>query len=168
MTPEIRFIDPNYNDLFRIPDGGYIAVTRSMGEVYPNTQEESIRRCRYIDECHVEIDGRCFHICQFAELQASIGATIRPESAPEMVANYRITHCITVGEIMFKLGHNPAAVQPYATWKSSKQDPAQNDWGHYWSHRSDAWSDFLCRANAERSGIPYDHTKLHTKNDHER
>ena len=28
----IRFIDPNYKELFRIPDGGKIIITSSWGE----------------------------------------------------------------------------------------------------------------------------------------
>ena len=31
---EIRFITPNYDELFRIPDGGSIVVTRPEGEEY--------------------------------------------------------------------------------------------------------------------------------------
>ena len=48
----IRFIDSHYNDLFRIPDGGTIVLTYSDGE----RQE---RKCRFVDEYHTEISGRC-------------------------------------------------------------------------------------------------------------
>lgn len=58
---EIRFIDSNYNELFRIPDGGHIAVKYSDGHI-----EEKL--CNYIDDYHLFIDGVCFHICQWAEL----------------------------------------------------------------------------------------------------
>ncbi len=34
-----------------------------------------------------------------------------------------------------------------------------------WSSRSDAWSDLLCRADAERTGKPYDHTKRYKQKD---
>lgn len=60
----IRFIDPGYNELFRIPDGGKIRIIRADG-----TQDEYT--CRYIDDSHMELmDGRnsVYHICQFAEL----------------------------------------------------------------------------------------------------
>ena len=56
----IRFIDPNYKELFRIPDGGRIIVTTSWGE----KREYS---CRFIDECHTEVGNNIFHICEFAE-----------------------------------------------------------------------------------------------------
>lgn len=59
----IRFIDPNYKELFRIPDGDQIRITRSDGTFVDRT-------CRYIDDCHVEIGdgwGSLFHICEFAE-----------------------------------------------------------------------------------------------------
>ena len=59
----IRFIDPNYKELFRIPDGDMIRIIREDGTHIDET-------CRYIDEYHVEIGGgwdSMFHICQFAE-----------------------------------------------------------------------------------------------------
>lgn len=60
----IRFIDSHYNDLFCIPDGGEISITRSDGM-------KLTMNCRYIDETHFEQSGGGFndiwHICQFAE-----------------------------------------------------------------------------------------------------
>lgn len=56
----IRFIDPNYKELFRIPDGGKIAITYSDGSKDEKT-------CRYIDEYHVEVGSNLYHICEFAE-----------------------------------------------------------------------------------------------------
>ena len=54
---EIRFIDSHYNELFRIPDGGQIMITTpDGGKIRAN--------CKYIDEYHTDIDGRCYHICQ--------------------------------------------------------------------------------------------------------
>ena len=70
----IRFIDSCYNELFRIPDGGQIRITYPDGETYT-------RRCRYIDDCHVEIGtGSCnlFHICEFAERMERNGAVVEP------------------------------------------------------------------------------------------
>lgn len=157
---EIRFIDPEYNELFRIPDSGYIVVTRPEGEIFPGTQEEWVGKCKFLDEAHTEINGECFHICQFAEIQERISSTIRPEPNPEMVGNYRVTHRTFVGDKIFKFGHNPGAVQPYATWQSYKDNPERNDWGHYWSDRNTATSDFFLRADAERTGKSYDHTTL--------
>ena len=56
----IRFIDPQYKELFRIPDGGKVIVKTSWGEKreYP---------CRFIDEYHTEVGSNLYHICEFAE-----------------------------------------------------------------------------------------------------
>ena len=74
----IRFIDPNYKELFRIPDGGRIIVTNSWGE----KREYS---CRFIDECHTEVGNNIFHICEFAERMEYGGHTCEPvrDNLPE-------------------------------------------------------------------------------------
>ena len=157
---EIRFIDPHYNELFRIPHGGRIVVTRPMGEMYTGVQEQWVGTCKYLDDYHTEINGECYHICQFAEIQERLGATVVPEIEPEMVGNYRITRRTTVVDKVFKFGVNPKAVQPYATWQSYTNNLKQNDWGHYWSDKSTASQDFFLRADSERRGVSYDHTTL--------
>ena len=68
----IRFIDPHYKELFRIPDGGKIVITTSWGEKMERT-------CRFIDEYHTEIGGNLYHICEFAERMAHNGATYEPK-----------------------------------------------------------------------------------------
>ncbi len=158
---EIRFIDPNYKELFRIPDGGRIVVTRPMGEMYPGVQEQWVGQCKYLDEYHTEINGECYHICQFAEIQERIGSKVEPEKEPERIGNYRVTARTFVGNKIFKLGYNPKAAQPYATWQSYKENPGRNDWGHYWAAKSAARTDFFRRADAERTGKTYDHTKAY-------
>lgn len=65
----IRFIDPNYNLKFIIPDGGAIAINFSTGD----TREY---QCRYIDDYHVEIGDFLYHICEFAELMGHNGHTV--------------------------------------------------------------------------------------------
>lgn len=74
----IRFIDPNYKELFRIPDGDKIRILRSDG-----TQADCT--CRYIDECHLEVGNSLYHICQFAEIMERNGSTVIPlrSSLPE-------------------------------------------------------------------------------------
>ena len=59
----IRFIDPAYNELFTLPDGGKIRLT------YPSGKQKDIT-CRYIDNHHFELgdNGSIYHACQFAEL----------------------------------------------------------------------------------------------------
>jgi hypothetical protein len=150
---QIRFIDPNYNELFCIPDGGHIIVTRPDGEQW-------VGKCKYLDAYHTEINGDCFHICQFAEIQQRIGATYMPEVEPEIIGGYRITARTFVNDKVFKFGHNPQAPSPYATWQGYQGKPDCNDWGHYWSDKSTARQDFFLRADAERTGKSYDHTNL--------
>lgn len=70
----IRFIDPHYNEKFRIPDGGKIIITYADGE-------KAERSCRYIDEYHTEVGNNIFHICEFAELMQRNGNTYEPKIA---------------------------------------------------------------------------------------
>lgn len=72
---EIRFIDSRYNELFRIPDGGQILITFANGKELKAT-------CKYIDEYHTDIDGRCYHICQWAELNERDGRTYKAIEPP--------------------------------------------------------------------------------------
>lgn len=70
----IRFITPDYKELFRIPDGDKIRIFTGGGE----TRD---RICRFIDETHFETSGdyadALYHICEFAErLERSHGSVI--------------------------------------------------------------------------------------------
>ena len=80
----IRFIDPNYKELFRIPDGGKIVISYAWGE-----KEE--RTCRFIDEYHTEIGNNLYHICQFAELMERNGHTCepKPQEPPQKAAKHK-------------------------------------------------------------------------------
>ena len=74
----IRFINPHYKELFRIPDGDHIRIT------YPDGSHKD-RTCRYIDDSHVEVDNNLYHICEFAEIMESNGNTVVPlrDSLPD-------------------------------------------------------------------------------------
>lgn len=74
----IRFVDTNYNEKFRIPDGGKIIIHYAWGE-----NEE--RTCRFIDEYHTEIGSNLYHICEFAERMEQNGHTYepKPDEAPK-------------------------------------------------------------------------------------
>lgn len=77
----IRFINPHYKELFRIPDGDKIRIIHSDGEKTDYT-------CRYIDDYHVEIGSgwnSLLHICQFEEIMERNGSTVIPlrSSLPE-------------------------------------------------------------------------------------
>lgn len=73
---EIRFIDINHNELFRVPDGGQIIIT------YPNGAKQRAT-CKYISEQYMGIDGRCYHNLQWAELMKESGRTYVPAGPPE-------------------------------------------------------------------------------------
>lgn len=73
----IRFITPNYDELFRIPDGGTIRVE------YPDSVFS--QKCEYIDDYHTLIGGTPYHICQFAEILEKNGGRCIPE--PEVLAD---------------------------------------------------------------------------------
>lgn len=68
----IRFINPNYKELFRIPDGGKIIITNDLGE-------KAERTCRYIDEAHTEVGNYLYHICEFAERMEQNGSSYEPK-----------------------------------------------------------------------------------------
>ena len=74
----IRFITPDYKEVFRIPDGDKIRITSSWGE-------KSECTCRYIDDYHLEVGNNLYHICELAERMEQNGATITPlrSSLPE-------------------------------------------------------------------------------------
>lgn len=75
----IRFINSDYKELFRIPDGGKIIVTSSWGE-------KSEHACRFIDECHTEVGNNLYHICEFAERMEKNGATYEPKPTEPQTA----------------------------------------------------------------------------------
>lgn len=74
----IRFIDPHYKEIFRIPDGDQMRITTTDGEKLDST-------CRYIDDYHVEVGRNLYHICEFAERMEQAGNTVVPlrSSLPE-------------------------------------------------------------------------------------
>lgn len=70
----IRFITPDYKELFRIPNGDQIRIIRPNGD-------HSDKQCWYIDDYHVEVgcyQGDVYHICQLAELLERNGNTVIP------------------------------------------------------------------------------------------
>lgn len=67
----IRFITPEYKEIFRISDGGQILVN------YADGKREAFT-CKYLDDYHLLVGYRTFHICEFAETMQRIGAHIEP------------------------------------------------------------------------------------------
>jgi len=153
---EIRFITPDYKELFRIPDGGHIVVTRPEGEMYPETQEQWIGTCKYLDDYHTEINGNCYHICQFAEIQQEIGSVVKPLEKPEIINGYQVYEKIRVGQKTFTAGRNPQAKanRRCVTWQSQKDRLIKGE-TRYFPDKEEAWGDLLRRADGERRGVPY-------------
>ena len=69
---DVRFIDPRYNELFRVPDGSMVQLT------FPNGRQYS-ERVEYLDDYHMRIGSSVQHICEFAEKIARSHATVEPE-----------------------------------------------------------------------------------------
>lgn len=67
----IRFITPDYKELFRIKDGDRIRVITDTGEKLD-------RESRYIDDYHLEVGNNLYHICEFAERMHQAGNTVIP------------------------------------------------------------------------------------------
>lgn len=69
---DVRFIDPRYNELFRVPDGSMVQLKFSNGRQYSEKVE-------YLDDYHMRIGSAVQHICEFAERMARSHATVEPE-----------------------------------------------------------------------------------------
>lgn len=71
----IRFITPQYKELFRLQDGDQIHIITGGGST-------RTRFCRYIDDTHFETSGTyasaLYHICEFAERLERTGAAVIP------------------------------------------------------------------------------------------
>ena len=80
----IRFIDPHYNEKFRIPDGGKIIIHYAWGEKAEKT-------CRFIDEYHTEVGSNLYHICEFAERMEQNGHSyeLKPQEPPQKAAKHK-------------------------------------------------------------------------------
>jgi len=149
---DIRFINSNYDELFKIPDGDHITITLENGE-------SAIYKCTFIDEYHTIIGNKTFHIHEFAEKIELIGSKCEPCPTPEKVAGYMITNRMPVNNKEFVMAHNPNAVTPWVTWVRNKDDPGY-ELGHYWFESSHARKDYALRTESERTGKPYDHATL--------
>jgi len=103
----IRFITPDYKEVFRIPDGDKIRITIPSGENLDQV-------CRYVDEYHLEVGRNLYHICEFAERMKDNGIEVIPlrSSLPDKCFSYLETTgemiVITKGE----KGYIPTGIYP--------------------------------------------------------
>ena len=67
----IRFITPDYQELFTVPDGDPVLVCFADGT-------KKAIPCYYLDDYHFMLDFRAYHICEFAERMEQIGAKVGP------------------------------------------------------------------------------------------
>lgn len=78
----IRFINSNYNELFRIADGDSI-------DIFSRDGSKITRCCRFIDEYHTEVGNNLFHICEFAERMEQCGNRYSPADSGDAPAPVR-------------------------------------------------------------------------------
>ena len=77
-----RFIDSNYRTLFELADGEKVRITYPDGKIIDNTVQD----CG--DGYHFRLDGRVYHICQFAEIMESTGCTYAPAVRKEKLPDF--------------------------------------------------------------------------------
>ena len=73
----IIFRDKNYKEAFRIKDGESIKITVAYDG------EELIRKCRWIDEAHLEVGTNTYHNDEFSERMAKVGNQYEPVPSGE-------------------------------------------------------------------------------------
>ena len=69
---DIIFRDADYEEKFRIKDGDSIKITVAYDG------EEIVRRCRWIDEAHMNVGSTPFHMDEFMERQTAAGNRYEP------------------------------------------------------------------------------------------
>lgn len=70
---EIAFRDSDYKTKFTVKDGESIRIIYDDGQ-------EAIRKCRFLDETHLNLGHTCYHIDQLMELSAKNGFRCEPIS----------------------------------------------------------------------------------------
>ena len=103
----IRFITPDYKEVFRISDGDKIRM------ILPSGEKED-RTCRYVDETHLEMGRNLFHICEFAECMKDNGIEVIPLRSS--LADKCFSYLETTGEMIVitkgEKGYTPTGIYP--------------------------------------------------------
>ena len=76
---DIIFHDANYREMFRIKDGERIKITIAFDG------EEVIRKCRWLDEMHMNVGSTCYHNDEFMEKCIKIGNKYEPLPVQEPI-----------------------------------------------------------------------------------
>ena len=74
---DIIFRDADYKEMFRIKDGDSIKITVAYDG------EELIRKCRWLDEAHMNVGSTCYHMDEFMEKQSRVGNKYEPVQGQE-------------------------------------------------------------------------------------
>ena len=69
---DIIFRGSDYKEMFRIKDGDSIKITVAYDG------EELIRKCRWLDEAHMDVGHTCYHMDEFMEKQTRVGNKYEP------------------------------------------------------------------------------------------
>ena len=88
---DCRFIDPQYNELFTVPDGGNVVLTYIDGT-------KKVLPCTYIDDYHAKIGNGVYHICEFAECMHERGTVYQPEH-PNRTEKYGIYEIYQISDL---------------------------------------------------------------------
>jgi len=74
---DIIFRGSDYKEMFRIKDGDSIKITVAYDG------EEIIRKCRWLDEAHMDVGHTCYHMDEFMEKQTRVGNKYEPVPGQE-------------------------------------------------------------------------------------
>lgn len=105
---EIRFINSNYDTLFRLTDGDKVRIVYPDGE----TVDREVKGVG--DGCHVQVGYSTFHICQFAEIMERNGNTVIPlrASLPDMCYGVLPSSGEIITIIKGVSGYTPTGIKP--------------------------------------------------------
>lgn len=117
----IQFITPEYKEIFRIPDGGKILVTKPDGTTIDYA-------CRYVDACHFEAGIQFFHIYEFAERMKRAGWRCEPKPVPynEQKKEYAeiISRILIKKDGVYLSSHSACDGEPFRSWRNEELSEA--------------------------------------------
>jgi hypothetical protein len=145
----IRFVDSNYNELFIVPDGGYISMTRMDGLEY-------FAQCGYIDDYSFFYGDVRLDIVDFMDRREQNGTIVKAVEPPAIIGGYRVDSRIAVGQKVFvsAVNRKVAKSKQYCTWQT--HDGKRIESGiRYFPDGVESGIDIMRRAAGEHSGIPY-------------
>jgi hypothetical protein len=96
INHEIRFVNVRNKTLFFIPDGGYIKISYSDGEIY-------FRKCIYVDDYHLDVDGYLYHILEFAQKIDQCNCKVEACNSPDTILNFLVYNKRVAGDSLVVL-----------------------------------------------------------------